>query len=222
MPIKTDTLTVSVCVLMSGTSIGGGFYLFMPVYFADVTDIWKLPKSQRITVNLAGMYFELIYVLFLIFFGYIFNITILIIFGCIILLSTLRNLNPFIRSDGYWVLSDAIKKPNLMMHGYNKIKQIFNSKKAKWNKMDYFLLFYGLVCYSFILLFLYYVLIKNPNSIIYFPQNLIKFFQNLFLKDGSFSLAELGKLFVPLLFYYLVFGLLKNLCLKYILKKKAF
>ena len=160
--------------------IGGGFYLFMPVYFADVTDIWKLPKMQRITVNLAGMYFELIYVLFLILFGYIFNITILIIFGCIILLSTLRNLNPFIRSDGYWVLSDAIEKPNLMMHGFNKIKQIFRPK-TKWKKMDYFLLCYGMICYSFILLFIYYVLIKNPNSIIYFPKNLMNFFENIFL-----------------------------------------
>ena len=198
--------------------IGGGFYLFMPVYFADVTDIWKLPKSQRITVNLAGMYFEIIYVLFLILIGSIFNISIIVIFGCIILLSTLRNLNPFMRSDGYWVLSDAIEKPNLMMHGFNKIKQIFKSK-TKWKRMDYFLLCYGLVSYSFILFFLYYVLIKNPNSVIYFPINFIKFCKNIFFENASFSLSELGKLFIPFLFYYLVFGVLKNLYLKYISKK---
>ena len=40
--------------------IGGGFYLFSPVYFADVTDIWKLKPNQRIIVNLAGIYFELL------------------------------------------------------------------------------------------------------------------------------------------------------------------
>ena len=37
--------------------IGGGFYLFSPVYFADVTDIWRLKKWQRIVVNVAGVYF---------------------------------------------------------------------------------------------------------------------------------------------------------------------
>lgn len=189
--------------------IGGGFYLFMPVYFADVTDIWKLPKQQRIAVNLAGMYFELIYVLFLISIGLIFKFPILIIFGCIILMSSLRNLNPFIRSDGYWVLSDAIGKPNLMVHGFIKIKHIFKPK-AMWKKMDYFLLGYGLVSYSFILFFVYFVVIKNPNSILYFPQNLTNFIQNLFYENTQFSLTELGKLFVPILFFYLIFGLVKS------------
>jgi putative peptide zinc metalloprotease protein len=189
--------------------IGGGFYLFMPVYFADVTDIWKLPKQQRIIVNLAGMYFEMIYVLLLILIGLLFKFPILIIFGCIILISTLRNLNPFIRSDGYWVLSDAIEKPNLMMHGFIKIKQIFQAKKD-WKKLDYFVLIYGLICYSFLLFFVYFVLIKNPDSILYFPQNCTQFIQNLLSENGQFSLADLGKLFVPLLFFYLIFGLAKS------------
>lgn len=189
--------------------IGGGFYLFMPVYFADVTDIWKLPKQQRIVVNLAGMYFEIIYVVFLILIGLIFNFPIFIIFGCIILMSSIRNLNPFLRSDGYWVLSDAMEKPNLMSHGFIKIKQIFKSK-ATWEKMDYFILSYGLICYGFILFFLYFVLIKNPDSLLYFPQNSTRFIQNLFYEKAQFSLVELGKLFIPLLFFYLVFGFVKS------------
>jgi len=189
--------------------IGGGFYLFMPVYFADVTDIWKLPKRQRIVVNLAGMYFELIYVLFLIWMGLLFNHPVLMIFGCFILLSSLRNLNPFLRSDGYWVLSDAIEKPNLMVHGFFQITQIFKSKKG-WSVLDHFLLIYGLITYSMILFFVYYVLIRNPDSILYFPQNVKHFIENLFLKSGQFSIVELGRLFIPALFFYLIFGLLKK------------
>lgn len=190
--------------------IGGGFYLFMPVYFADVTDIWKLTKQKRIIVNLAGIYFELIYVFILIFIGYIFNYTVLIILSCIFSLSILHNLNPFLRSDGYWVLSDAIEKPNLMAHGFIKIKQIFKNKKS-WSFLDYFILTYGLISYSLIVFFLYYVIIKNPNSILYFPQNLKHFFENIFYNNGSFSLVELGKLLIPLLFFYLVFSILKKL-----------
>lgn len=190
--------------------IGGGFYLFMPVYFADVTDIWKLLKQQRIVVNFAGMYFELIYVSFLILIGMIFKFPIVIIFGCIILMSSLRNLNPFMRSDGYWILSDALEKPNLMAHGFNKIKEIFTSKES-WKKMDYFLLVYGLISYGFLLFFLYFVLIQNPDSILYFHKNLANFIQNLFNEKAQFSLTELGKLLVPILFFYLLFGFAKSL-----------
>ena len=59
--------------------------------------------------------------------------------------------------------------------------------------------------------------VKNPNSIIYFPQNLKHFFKNIFVINGSFSVAELGKLLIPMLFFYLVFGILKNLFFKNIL-----
>ncbi len=195
--------------------IGGGFYLFMPVYFADVTDIWKLPKIQRIIVNAAGMYFEIVYMLFLIFIGFVFQNQLLIILSCVISFSILRNLNPFLRSDGYWILSDAIEKPNLMHHGTLKVLQIFKRKK-NWRGLDYFVLFYGLISKSFILFFLYYVIIKNPNSILYFPQNLANFVSNIFNENSRFSLAELGKLLIPILFFYLIFRWLKALIIKII------
>src|SRR5690606_31144603 len=125
--------------------------------------IWKLPKTQRIIVSLAGIYFELIYSFFLILLSLIFNIKLLLVLSCLISISILYNLNPFVRSDGYWVLSDLIEKPNLMKHGIIKIKELFRSKKT-WKRIDYFVLIYGLISLSFILLFLYYVLIKNPDS----------------------------------------------------------
>ncbi|PKB16138.1 peptidase, M50 family protein [Flavobacterium sp. 5] len=195
--------------------IGGGFYLFIPVYFADVTDIWKLPKIQRIIVNAAGIYFEIVYMLFLILIGFVFQSQLLIVLSCVISFSVLRNLNPFLRSDGYWILSDAIEKPNLMHHGSKNVAQVFKSKK-NWKGLDYFVLFYGLISKSFILFFLYFVLIKNPDSILYFPQNFAKFVSNIFNKNSHFSLAELGKILIPILFFYLVFKWLKVLIKKII------
>ena len=85
--------------------IGGGFYLFSPVYFADVSDIWKLKPSQRIVVNLAGIYFELIISSLYILIGFIWGKEILLITGVLIFTKSLLNLNPFLRSDGYWILS---------------------------------------------------------------------------------------------------------------------
>lgn len=199
--------------------IGGGFYLFMPVYFADVTDIWKLPKNQRIVVNLAGMYFELIYVAFLIITGFLLNFQQLIIISCIYSISIIHSLNPFARSDGYWVLSDIIEKPNLMRHGYIKIKEAFKPE-IKWKKIDFFVFYYGLISYLFIILFVYFVVIKNPNSILYFPQNVYEFIKNIFKKNAEFSLMELGKLAMPMLFFYLLFGFFKPLLIKIFKRNK--
>lgn len=201
--------------------IGGGFYIFIPVYFADVTDIWRLPKYQRIIVNIAGMYFELIYVILILSIGFLMNNELLIILTCIFSISILKSLNPFIRSDGYWILSDAIEKPNLMYHGFLKVKQIFKPK-ISWSFLDYFVLIYGLISYIFIIFFLYFVLIKNPNSIIYFPKNVILFLNKILNENSTFSVIELSRLIIPLLFFYLVFGFIKNfLNKKYYKNKKS-
>lgn len=197
--------------------IGGGFYLFMPVYFADVTDIWKLNKSQRIIVNLAGMYFELVYVVFLVLISLLFGNNLILILACIYSMSILHSLNPFARSDGYWVLSDAIEKPNLMHQGFVRVRSVFEISK-KWKVLDYLLLVYGLISYSFILFFVYFVVVKNPNSILYFPQNLTRFVTTILENNSKFSLADLGNLFIPVLFFYLLFGWLKILLTKIKLK----
>lgn len=192
--------------------IGGGFYLFRPVYYADVTDIWKLPKGERIIVNLAGMYFELVYVIFLISIGLVFQNQLVIVLSCVYSMAIVFNLNPLVRSDGYWVLSDVLEQPNLMDQGSNRIKQIFKRKNI-WRAIDYFLLVYGSVSYFFMALFIYYVVIKNPDSVIYFPQNILSFVKSLFEFNSNFSLAEFGKLLMPFFFYYMVFGWLKKLVL---------
>lgn len=203
--------------------IGGGFYLLTPVYFADVTDIWRLKKSQRIIVNLAGMYFELIFCTILSIIGYLFGLTSLIMLSIIVCMHTLFNLNPFLRSDGFWVLSDLTNKPNLFFHAFDKIKdlfRLFKGKKLMWKSMDIFLLLYGLISVSFIFMFLYYVIVQNPNSIIYFPKNLFKFISDIFSNNAKTTLTELGQLVVPLFFYFILISFLKSRTLKFLKKNK--
>lgn len=192
--------------------IGGGFYLFTPVYYADVTDIWRLSKWQRIVVNLSGMYFELIFCTFVALIGHFTNNFVLTVLAIIVCANTLFNLNPFLRSDGYWVLSDLTNKPNLLYHSFDKVKDIYRLIRGnivKWNKIDVLLFIYGLVSYGFIGFFLYYVLFQNPNSILNFPYNVIGFMKSIFDKSQEVTLAGYGELIIPLIFYYLLFNLLK-------------
>lgn len=189
--------------------IGGGFYLFTPVYFADVTDVWRLSPMKRVVVNLSGIYFEIIFCSIVSIIAFFTSNYTLLMISLIVCIKTLFNLNPFLRSDGYWILSDITNNPNLMSNSLLKVKQIFKPNK-NWNKFDYFVLVYGIISYTFVSIFIYFVVIKNPNSILYFPQNIANFVKNLFTENAQFSLAELGKLFIPVLFFYLIFGLVKS------------
>jgi len=193
--------------------IGGGFYLFTPVYYADVTDVWMLKKWQRIVVNLSGMYFELIFCSILSLISFFMSNYILLIISITVCFQTLFNLYPFLRSDGYWLLSDLTNKPNLLHNSFEKVKDLFRflgGKKVVWKSIDFFLFFYGTISYGSIVILLYYVLFKNPNSILKFPKNLIEFITNIFNNSSEINIEKYGELFVPFIFYILLFSLLKS------------
>lgn len=204
--------------------IGGGFYLFSPVYFADVSDIWKLKPNQRIIVNLAGIYFEFIISSLYVLIGFIFNKDILLIIGVLIFVKSLFNLNPFLRSDGYWILSDATNIPNL--HKVSK-SLLLNFATSLFKKsIDFsisikniFLVIYASINYIILLLFLGFYIFSNPESVVYFPYNFFVFIESIIYGTKAFSISAITQFILPLLFYYLLFNLVKNLILRRRMKK---
>jgi len=98
-----------------------GFMLiyFQPAFYCDVSDSWMFPsKRQRMWVTFAGAYFQLV----------VWSVCTIIwrltepdtlvnqIVLVVILysgLQTLVNLNPLIKLDGYYILSDYLEIPNL-------------------------------------------------------------------------------------------------------------
>lgn len=97
--------------------VGAGFYMIFPVLFADITEAWKLSRNHRIIVNLAGIFFQLLVNLFLIYWVYHtsnYEAVRLIRYLMILNITTMvLNLNFVIKFDGYWVYSDLFKLPNL-------------------------------------------------------------------------------------------------------------
>lgn len=94
-------------------NIGLALYLYYPVFYADVTDIWKLSRKQRIVVDFAGIYFQLISIVFFFLIYIVFNNNIFLYAIILIEASLAFNLNPFFRFDGYWIFSDFTGIPNL-------------------------------------------------------------------------------------------------------------
>jgi putative peptide zinc metalloprotease protein len=93
--------------------IGFGLYLIFPVFYCNVTDIWRLPRLQRIVVSLGGVYFQLIASAVLVPFSLATDSRTLNLVIAGNLVAMLATLNPFFRFDGYWVYSDFFSIPNL-------------------------------------------------------------------------------------------------------------
>lgn len=191
-------------------SIGFGFYLFTPVMYADVSDIWRLPQNQRIIVNMAGIYMgNYIAVIAFAIYLYTGNLIFLYVFSlqCI---ESLCNLNPLLKYDGYWMLSDLLKLPNMSMMAYKKIKTFSFRLLAIYNAKDWFLLVYGVISPIFIVFFLATVLILNPDSVLYFPKDFIMYIYGTILDVRTFSFLKLANFAPYILFYYLVIKICKR------------
>ena len=93
--------------------IGVGIYLVWPSFFTNVTDSYRLSRAGRLRTDLGGLYFNLIFILAL---AGIYSVTsagIQLVVIAVTHLEMLEQLLPFVRFDGYFVLSDLTGVPDL-------------------------------------------------------------------------------------------------------------
>jgi len=93
--------------------IGVGLYLIFPVFFADVTSAWRLSKYQRAVIDLGGLYFQAILLIFIDLIALHLNSALCAKLSTVITFTMLYTLNPFLKFDGYWLLSDLSGETNL-------------------------------------------------------------------------------------------------------------
>jgi putative peptide zinc metalloprotease protein len=187
--------------------IGVGFYLITPVMFADVTSAWELPSNKRVVINFAGLYFEAIFMLSLFIFYILTKESICIAVCVFVLIKSFYNLNPFFRTDGYWVLSDVLNIPNLRKKSNKALLDAYvNRKRMRRYFFDnWFLISYALISVSFLIFFLNYVIFFNIKTIILLPYNIYNLVMVLF-NGNKITLLNLSKyihdVMVPIAFYY--------------------
>jgi putative peptide zinc metalloprotease protein len=93
--------------------IGFQFQYYVPAFFADVSASWRLNPARRMAVDAGGIYFQSIaasalYLLYL-------QTHYQPLLAAVISSDTLCliALIPFMKMDGYWLLTDALAVPNL-------------------------------------------------------------------------------------------------------------
>jgi putative peptide zinc metalloprotease protein len=94
--------------------IGVGFYLLMPVFYANISAIWQGSRHQRIIANLGGIYTQLLFAAAVASVGLVAHAPAWLLSAQVVALSALWQLNPFVRHDGYWLLADLTNTPNLL------------------------------------------------------------------------------------------------------------
>jgi putative peptide zinc metalloprotease protein len=93
--------------------IGVGVYLVWPSFFTDVTDSYRLGRAGRLRTDLGGVYFNAIFMLGL-FACYLLTANQVVLLTIAVThLEMLEQLLPFVRFDGYFILSDLIGVPDL-------------------------------------------------------------------------------------------------------------
>lgn len=193
--------------------IGIGLYLFQPVLYANVSMAWALDKKKRIVINLSGIYFEMIFLcinsIILLFFNI--NPNPLII---IFVIRTIYNLNPFIRSDGYWFMSDFFKIPNFRQKSDIQLKNVF-LKSKKPSNIPLFL--YGLISYLLIIFILLHIIISQGLKFIYFP---LSFYNAISDNLDIFKFIK-SNLLITVIYIVIFSWLFNKMNLKKIFKMKS-
>jgi|GEM_PF-406456 len=191
--------------------IGFAFYFTIPVLYSDVSCAWKLKRKQRVLVDVGGLYFQLLFLSILFFTGIFFDINILKMIGILGFFSVQRDLNPIIKMDGYWIISDLLGIPNLHQvtseASKNAILKIFGIETQKSSitkigkKEKIFFVLYALFFTIFIYFTLFMILKFSVNlpGIFYDEINQIVYDKSIPLVDKAYLSFNMLALLVTFL-----------------------
>jgi putative peptide zinc metalloprotease protein len=112
-------------------AMGAGLYLAYPAFYTDVTDSYRLSRRGRLRTDLAGVYFNALFILVTAALYAVTGFEPLLLVIVVQHIEAAHQLLPFLRLDGYYVLADATGVPDL----FSRIKPILTSA-LPWKKAD--------------------------------------------------------------------------------------
>jgi putative peptide zinc metalloprotease protein len=94
-------------------TIGAGIYLLWPVFYNDLDDTYRLGRADRLRCDLGGVYFNVLFIVALFAAFGLTGFTPLLVVAAAQHLVILQQFLPFVRLDGYYVVSDLAGVPDL-------------------------------------------------------------------------------------------------------------
>jgi putative peptide zinc metalloprotease protein len=93
--------------------MGAGIYVVWPAFYTDVTDAYRLNRWGRLRTDLGGIYFNALFALAIGGLYFLTRFEPLLILVLVQHFQVLQQLLPFLRLDGYYILSDLTGVPDL-------------------------------------------------------------------------------------------------------------
>jgi putative peptide zinc metalloprotease protein len=103
--------------------MGAGIYVVWPAFYTDVTDAYRLNRRGRLRTDLGGIYFNALFALGTAGVYFLTGFEPLLIVVLVQHFQIIQQLLPFLRLDGYYILSDLTGVPDL----FNRIKPTLKS-----------------------------------------------------------------------------------------------
>lgn len=164
--------------------IGAGIYFLFPVFYADVSEVWRLLPKRRLMVNLAGVYMQLLVNVALIIFFLVVGVgqhhefLVKIVMANTIVIGA--NLIPFFKLDGYWLVADFLNIPDLQKSSSDHLKSTLLYLAKRRNERPE--LNPTLLCYA----------IGQVSFALAATSVMVIFFRNSFIELMNISKGELG------------------------------
>ena len=106
--------------------IGAGIYLLWPVFYNDLNESYRLSRTDRLRCDLGGVYFNVLFILVLFAAFGVTGFTPLLVVAAAQHLVILQQFLPFVRMDGYYVVSDLAGVPDL----FRRIRPVMTGQGA--------------------------------------------------------------------------------------------
>jgi putative peptide zinc metalloprotease protein len=109
--------------------MGAGIYVVWPAFYTDVTDAYRLNRAGRLRTDLGGIYFNCLFALGTAGVYLLTGFEALLIVVLVQHFQILQQLLPFLRLDGYYILSDLTGVPDLFARIKPTLKSLLPGKK---------------------------------------------------------------------------------------------
>jgi putative peptide zinc metalloprotease protein len=109
--------------------MGAGIYVVWPAFYTDVTDAYRLNRRGRLRTDLGGIYFNALFALGTAGVYLLTGFEPLLIVVLVQHFQIIQQLLPFLRLDGYYILSDLTGVPDLFTRMKPTLKSLIPGKK---------------------------------------------------------------------------------------------
>lgn len=122
--------------------MGVAFLIFFPCLYCNTTDAWQLAdRRQRMAISAAGVAAEAVLSTFAAYVWYfskpgIVNSVAFYLMGVSFLSTVLINGNPLLKFDGYFLLADYLRIPNLYQKAFGHIRFLFLNRVLGMSEIE--------------------------------------------------------------------------------------